>query len=107
MNSILPIGKKCLALERTLTTAQTAIYIPFTTQELFEPGGFFLGLNARSKSLLMFRRKNLASPAGMVLGQPGSGKSLAVKLEIAQVMLGTRDDIVIIDPEGEVRHEVA
>lgn len=101
MNSILPIGKKCIGIERTLTTAQTAIFIPFTTQELFEPGGFFLGLNARSKSLLMFRRKDLASPAGMVLGQPGSGKSLAVKLEIAQVMLGTRDDIVIIDPEGE------
>ena len=101
MNSILPIGRKCIGIERTLTTAQTAIFIPFTTQELFEPGGFFLGLNARSKSLLMFRRKDLASPAGMVLGQPGSGKSLAVKLEIAQVMLGTQDDIVIIDPEGE------
>ena len=107
LNSILPLGKKCIGIERTLTTANTAIFIPFTTQELFEPGGFYMGLNARSKSLLMFCRKNLASPAGYVLGQPGSGKSMDVKLEIAQVMMGTDDDVIIIDPEGEVRHEVA
>lgn len=101
MNSILPIGKKRISIERTLTTANTAIFIPFTTQELFEPGGFYMGLNARSKSLLMFRRKNLASPAGYVLGQPGSGKSMDVKLEISQVIMGTEDDVIIIDPEGE------
>lgn len=106
LNSILPIGKKCIGIERTLTTANTAIFIPFTTQELFEPGGFYMGLNARSKSLLMFCRKNLASPAGYVLGQPGSGKSMDVKLEIAQVMMGTDDDVIIIDPEGEYTPEV-
>ncbi|PWM56501.1 MAG: conjugal transfer protein [Subdoligranulum variabile] len=106
LNSILPLGKKCIGIERTLTTANTAIFIPFTTQELFEPGGFYMGLNARSKSLLMFQRKNLASPAGYVLGQPGSGKSMDVKLEIAQVMMGTDDDVIIIDPEGEYTPEV-
>lgn len=106
LNSILPLGKKCIGIERTLTTANTAIFIPFTTQELFEPGGFYMGLNARSKSLLMFCRKNLASPAGYVLGQPGSGKSMDVKLEIAQVMMGTDDDVIIIDPEGEYTPEV-
>lgn len=106
LNSILPLGKKCIGIERTLTTANTAIFIPFTTQELFELGGFYMGLNARSKSLLMFCRKNLASPAGYVLGQPGSGKSMDVKLEIAQVMMGTDDDVIIIDPEGEYTPEV-
>lgn len=106
LNSILPLGKKCIGIERTLTTANTAIFIPFTTQELFDPGGFYMGLNARSKSLLMFCRKNLASPAGYVLGQPGSGKSMDVKLEIAQVMMGTDDDVIIIDPEGEYTPEV-
>lgn len=106
LNSILPLGKKCIGIERTLTTANTAIFVPFTTQELFEPGGFYMGLNARSKSLLMFQRKNLASPAGYVLGQPGSGKSMDVKLEIAQVMMGTDDDVIIIDPEGEYTPEV-
>lgn len=106
LNSILPIGVKRVGLERTLTTANTAIFIPFTTQQLFEPGGFYTGLNARSKSLIMFRRKDLASPAGYVLGQPGSGKSLDVKLEIAQVMMGTHDDVIIIDPEGEYTPEV-
>ena len=42
MNSVLPLGKKWLALERTLLTVNTAIYVPFTTQELFQPGGLYM-----------------------------------------------------------------
>lgn len=49
MNSMLPLGKKWLGLERTLETVSTAIYVPFTTQELFQPGGLYEGINARSK----------------------------------------------------------
>lgn len=102
MNSILPIGKKRIAIERTMTTANTAIFIPFTTCELFQTGGLYEGLNARSKNLIMFRRKDLSSPAGFVLGQPGSGKSMAVKREITGIRLWwPEDDIIIIDPEGE------
>lgn len=102
LNSILPIGQKRIALERTLTTANTAIFIPFTTQELFEPGGVYEGLNARSRSLIMFLRKSLASPNGMVLGQPGSGKSMSVKREIGNVLLRwPEDEVLVIDPEGE------
>lgn len=70
LNSILPLGKKCIGIERTLTTANTAIFIPFTTQELFEPGGFYMGLNARSKSLLMFCRKTWRPLPGMYWGSP-------------------------------------
>lgn len=43
MNSMLPLGKKWLGLERTLETVSTAIYVPFTTQELFQPGGLYEG----------------------------------------------------------------
>lgn len=102
LNSILPIGKKYIDLERTLTTANAAIFIPFTTQMLFEPGGVYEGLNARSKSLIMFMRKQLSSPNGYVLGQPGSGKSMAVKREMANVLMRwPEDEVLAIDPEGE------
>ena len=44
---------------------------------------------------------------GLILGTPGSGKSFSAKREIANAFLVTDDDIIINDPEGEVRHEVA
>lgn len=102
LNSILPIGKKYLSLERTLTTASTAIFVPFTTQELFQPGGIYEGLNARSHNLIVFDRKSLPSPNGMILGQPGSGKSMAAKREMANILMRWPDDeVIVIDPEGE------
>lgn len=63
MNSVLPLGKKGLSLERTLLTINTAIYIPFTTQELFQPGGLYEGINARSRNLIMVNRKLMPAPA--------------------------------------------
>ena len=52
-------------------------------------------------------RKRLKNPNGLILGTPGSGKSFSAKREIANAFLVTDDDIIINDPEGEVRHEVA
>ena len=102
MNSVLPLGKKWLALERTLLTVNTAIYVPFTTQNLFQPGGLYEGTNARSKNLIMVNRKLLPAPAGMVLGMTGFGKSFAVMQMMAGIMLRwPEDDLVIIDPENE------
>ncbi|MEG2037732.1 MAG: DUF87 domain-containing protein, partial [Ruthenibacterium sp.] len=102
MNSILPLGKKWIGLERTLTTANAAIFIPFTTQELFVPDGLYEGLNARSKNLIMFNRKLLPAPAGAVLGKTGFGKSVAIKLMMIGIALRwPDDDVIVIDPEGE------
>ena len=52
-------------------------------------------------------RKKLKNPNGLILGTPGSGKSFAAKREITNAFLITDDDIIIADPEAEVRHEVA
>lgn len=87
MNSMLPLGKKWLGLERTLETVSTAIYVPFTTQELFQPGGLYEGINARSKNLILCNRKLLPAPAGMVLGMTGYGKSFSVMQMVTNIML--------------------
>jgi serine kinase of HPr protein (carbohydrate metabolism regulator) len=55
----------------------------------------------------MVDRKKLKNPNGLILGTPGSGKSFSAKREIANAFLVTDDDIIINDPEGELRHEVA
>lgn len=101
--SSLPLGKCLVPIQRSLTTSSTAIFVPFTTQELFQSGGeaLYYGLNALSSNLIMVDRKQLKNPNGLILGTPGSGKSFSAKREITNVFLITTDDIIVCDPEGE------
>ena len=103
MVSCLPLGLNRIAIQRGLTTSSTAIFVPFTTQELFQSHGeaLYCGLNALSNNIIMVDRKRLKNPNGLILGTPGSGKSFAARREIANCFLITQDDIIICDPEGE------
>ena len=103
LRSSLPLGLNQIEIQRGLTTSSVAIFIPFTTQELFQDGkeALYCGLNALSNNLIMVDRKHLKNPNGLILGTPGSGKSFAAKREIANVFLVTDDDIIICDPEAE------
>ena len=101
--SSLPLANNLIEIQRALTTSSTAIFIPFTTQELFQDGpeALYYGLNALSNNLIMVDRKQLKNPNGLILGTPGSGKSFSAKREITNAFLVTEDDIIICDPEAE------
>ncbi len=101
--SMLPLASNLIEIRRGMTTSSTAIFVPFTTQELFQTGkeSLYYGVNALSSNLIMVDRKLLKNPNGLILGTPGSGKSFAAKREIANAFLVTDDDIVISDPERE------
>ena len=100
--SSLPLGINQIEIQRGLTTSSTAIFVPFTTCELFQDGqALYYGLNALSNNLIMADRKRLKNPNSLILGTPGSGKSFSAKREIINVFLITDDDIIIADPESE------
>ena len=101
--SSLPLGLNQIEIQRTLTTSSVAIFIPFTTMELFQSGrdALYYGLNALSNNLIMVDRKQLKNPNGLILGTPGSGKSFSAKREILNAFLVSDDDILIADPEAE------
>ena len=101
--SCLPLGLNRITIQQGLTTSSTAIFVPFTTQELCQRSSeaLYCGLNALSNNIIMVDRKWLKNPNGIILGTPGSGKSFAAKREMTNVMLLTDDDVIICDPEGE------
>lgn len=102
MNMVLPSGFVDTPVKRTLTTAGTAVLMPFTIPELIQPNGKYYGINTVTKNIISIDRKQLKAPNGFVLGTPGSGKSFSVKREIVNVLLrDSEDEVIIIDPERE------
>lgn len=99
--SALPLGVNQVEIQRGLTTSGTAIFLPFRSCEVFQPGGLYYGVNAQTKHLILADRKTLKCPNGIVLGTPGSGKSFFAKKEIANSFFATPDHILILDVENE------
>jgi len=107
LNTALPYGARKIEALRTLTTESVAVFVPFRVQEVSDKGGIYYGMNAISRNMIICDKKNLLNANGFRLGVPGSGKSFGAKEEIVFIAIATDDDILICDPESEVRHEVA
>jgi len=57
MMSCVPLGKNYIPINRALTTTAAAIFVPFTTQELFQDGeALYYDLNGVSNNMIMVDR---------------------------------------------------
>ncbi len=91
-----------LFVDRSLTTENASIFIPFSSQELFQIGGHYYGLNQQSLNMILCDRTKMKVPHGFILGSSGSGKSFAAKREMLCVLLSNnKSGLLVIDPENE------
>lgn len=101
LRASLPLASNKLCVDQLLTSECASIFLPFSVVEINQKNGIYYGLNAVSKTLLLYDRTKGTNSNGLILGVPGSGKSFTAKKEIVCVALNTNDDIYIIDPESE------
>ena len=101
LKTVLPIGVRKINAFRTLTTESLAVFMPFKVQEIQDKGGMYYGQNAISNNLILCNKENLLNQSSMLLGVPGAGKSFLTKQQIANMLLSTKDEILICDPENE------
>lgn len=101
MHTSLPLGVRFVDTMRTIFTDSITTFMPFNVQRISSVGGQYYGTNQISKDLIIANRKKLKNGHGFSFGVTGSGKSMFHKLEIAQVLGCTNDDVIIIDPQNE------
>jgi len=101
LNTTLPIGIRQVETMRSMLTQSLAVLMPFNVQELNDSHGNYSGINQVSKNICTGNRKRLLNGNGFVFGVPGSGKSFFCKFEMGSVFLGSKDEIIVIDPMNE------
>ena len=101
LNTALPYGLREIEAMRTMNTESAAALTPFSVQDVMDRGGIYYGRTAISRNSIICNRKLLLNGNGFYLGVPGSGKSMAAKWELMNVILNTDDDVLICDPEAE------
>lgn len=101
-NASLPLCLNELKTSKMLTTESASIFLPYTTQELHQRHGFYYGVNATSKNMIIYNRLMGANYNSLIFGDSGYGKSCDAKFEILNVLLQTSNTVVyVIDPDGE------
>lgn len=102
LSTALPIGGRQVNNMRFLFTSSAVAWQPFFSRDLNDPGGTIMGKNRTTGRLLRGNRKLLPNPHCIIIGFSGFGKSFFIKIvDIAQPLLYTDDDIIMLDPNNE------
>lgn len=102
LKACLPLANNESLPERKVMSDALANFVPFTSDELVQSGGMYMGINNISKNHIFYNRKTAIAPNGFILGKPGRGKSFTAKGQIMWTLLTNPDDkVIVLDPEGE------
>lgn len=98
----LVLGKCNLSVGRYFTTTESSIFIPYSVCDLIQKNGLFYGRNSTNGNPIIYDKRHSKTYAhSFILGTTGSGKSVAMKMDIIAAALSTNDEIYVIDPLGE------
>lgn len=100
-NTTLPVAGRYVQTARSLDTKSLGALMPFAVLSMQDANGIYYGINQLNHNLIIANRKLLPSGHGWYFGRTGSGKSFDAKTEMLQVILGTNDKVLIIDPKNE------
>ncbi|MCR4567797.1 MAG: DUF87 domain-containing protein [Pseudobutyrivibrio sp.] len=90
-----------------LSSLAVSMFMPYKTQELCDIGGVYYGINQLSNNAIFADKKRLKNRNSLILGQSGSGKSVAAKLEtICSYTVYPEDQFLMIDPNADY-YEIA
>ena len=74
----LPLSLSRIKIERSLTTSDLAVFVPFITQEVFmSEDAMYYGLNALSNNMILLNRKQSHCPNGLMFGTPTAANQRA------------------------------
>jgi len=107
INTSLGLGIQEFKHVCNMSSTAVAMFMPYKTQELNDKGGVYYGINQLSKNAIFANKKKLKNRNCLILGQSGSGKSVAAKLEtICSYTVYTEDQFIMIDPNADY-YEIA
>ena len=92
--SMLPLANSRLNVCRTFRSSQLAAMQPLDVQQLFNRSNAFHGLNGISDNLILLDRRNYLT--GIICGVDHSGKTFECKREIANTLMTTDDEVILI-----------
>lgn len=98
-----PLGVRFVSMMQTMLTQPLSGLTPFVVHELRQEGGILYGINQVSRNVIIGDRKRLLNGNGLITGTSGSGKSMGVKTSVGQILINTKDDVIMIDPSNEYR----
>lgn len=101
-NTSIPLCHNQLFVDMLLTTESGSVFLPYTSQEIFQKQGLPYGINKSTQSMIMYSRLTGRNYNGLIFGESGTGKSFTAKAEMYSAILRSdKNRVYIIDPEGE------
>ena len=101
LNTALPIGGRQVDYMRFFLTSSLVAFNPYHAQDILSRAERCWG-SIKQRDDISLPTETPSKPSRDHCGYSGSGKSMLIKLtEISQTLLGSEDDIIVLDPQNE------